>query len=1653
VGSLINFKLVKIKLTVLLVFLVFIGNAQTLQVNIFGGAIVNDGDVINITAGQSLEFQITNSETTNCKKLKIDNIYYTNSPTYDAYQSSGWWNIKPSSCKGNKDHLNFVVRNNSPTCTSSSTIVTIETKKSGNLSFTLSVTGSPVISVSGGSPLASITNGATTTTATNGTYFGVVESGNTRTHGFYITNTGSCDLNVSGAITSDLSNFVVGTPIDPPSTPLTYPFNITPGASVYFPITFSVGAATGLVEAIITIPNNDTSFTFKVEAEVFNYDIPGPGGINADFRLWLKANRGVVSDGSSKVSQWTDRGSNGKNATAVAGNEPTYIDDATNNINFNPVIKFENNGSTINQYLVNDFNGFYTQEIFVVMKSDVDVTTSTGMTILSGTVSNYSNTDGSFSGDANYDNDGDSNMNDVDPNSNPTNDVTGIGLANFSSRLTGERLWYNQGSVTSNPYYTIEGSNTETYSNAQILNVHNKTATVTDGLRFMYNGIDPAVSATSNITYDNLGYDNAGTWFGTPYKIGKNINDIYGNLNGRVAEIMTYATRVPDADRPKIETYLAIKYGITLGVNGTSKDYISSNGTVIWDVSANAGYNYNIAGIGRDDTSDLNQKQSKSINDPNEVTIYLENIFATNSANVNEFSNDLNSLVWGCNNGAFSGIATNSIVVGPSLSTTITKIDRNWKIVPTVGVGQDMGHFFVSIPTAAFSIGFNKLSTEEYSLIVSDTKNFADEDIIDIIPLKSDGAGNLFTWYDFESTMFFSFCKAPKITSNSLINITTGDYLVGESGLDLNIDAFTVSAWVRAVNSSANPRTIMAKGDKIQMRLNTSNQVEIVANNSGTPVFTSTMVISDIKWHHLSFVFQSGTVFLYIDGVLDKSIQNIESPTPNFNHFSVGVLLDVHTTSNPFMGEIDEISIFDYALTYPQVRYLMNQEIVKTSGAKVSGKVIPETTSSSEVNAFDWSQLKAYYDFNSFYGTTVEGLTDNRNFLRINYLSKGKSIVNTQTAPLPYVSASNGAWGTAATWVNGDKQNLPNSLGLDGSTEIDWNIVEIGHNITSGDKDIAVLGLISTGGKLTIANTTDPQDETNGGQGLHVSHYLELDGVIDLVGESQLVQYEGSILDEDSGGHLERDQQGTASSYNYNDWSSSVQPISGNAAARGTGVSNTNANHSISVVLKDGAQDINFSSSYTAADVGTTAPITLSSYWFYKFNGPEDDYNAWASINENTALLSGEGYTMKGTSGAALVTANQNYKFKGKPNNGTITLPIITGNARLIGNPYPSALDANEFILDNIKETINEEEGTNTLNIFNGALYFFHHFGQAGSHNLSDYVAGYATYTLMGGIEAFSTDSRIDNSTPLVGGGKIPERYIPVNQGFFVIALLDAALDSTTTSVDGGDIIFKNSQRVFVREGFTGTNDGSLFFKTSKKSKTNEVLKNVDERSKIRLQFSSPNGFNRNLLVGEDVNATNNFDIGYDGPLADLGKNDMFWFFNNSKFVIQAVNNFDKNQELPLGIKLEKDGLVNIKIDSLENIDKNVEIYIKDKSIGETYQINNQAFELNLTAGEYLNRFALVFQPRLKTLKEITLVEGVNVFMNNTISELQIKKIVDTEISEINLYNYLGQNVGSWVGDFKEREISIPINKQTGAYIVQITTKNNGVLSKKIIIE
>ncbi len=1629
-------------LTQILVFATFLlisffGNSQIIQVEVIGGAVVTQGSTITINAGSSINFRITNIDGSSCngsKKLKIQDINILNTSDFDITPNNPKKNIKQVSCGGSssKKRLDFEIENTRYDCVTVSTLVTIEIKDQADFTFTVQVNSAPEIYVLGGSPYYdNVNHNSATTSDNNGTYFGVVEEGAVVTRRFIIANVGSCDMDIL-SVTSDNSDFVA-------SSIFGIPYNdLEPYYGIYLDVTFTAPVAgTGTQLATISITTNDPDinpFLLNVSAEMFNENIPGPGGITSNFKLWLKSTRGVVTSGSS-LTDWLDLGTNGKDATTVVGKEPTFIDDELENINFNPVVKFENDGASIEQYMYNDtspISGFYNHDIFIVMIPDATMTSASSRNTI-------------FAG--------------ID--SGNAGDITGIGFGDYSSEFTGETLSYNQ-DVDGGGSFNGTAETGSSYANAGIINVRNNLAVSPTAQEILYNSDLLTTSNVSDVAFTNIS--------GSKYWLGKNF-DVQANLNGRIAEVFTFSERLSDADRQKVESYLGIKYGITLGASTEAqKDYVNSFDTSVWDISANAGFNYHVAGIGRDSISDLNQKQSKTINTSGEVTIGLGGIYATNSINTNEFKKDGDFLVWGCNNAAYTGSSINAITVASGITTTLTRIDRKWKIVESVeSAGGDLETVFVSIPESVFS-SFTKLTSEEYVLIVADNANFANGDIIDVIPLRPDGSGNLETWYDFHDTLFFTFGKAANLSENHSINFASGEYLVGESGLNLNTDSFSFSAWIKSP-STTSTRTVMAKGAKLQLRLNSADKIEVMIDDTVTPKYTSNIVIDDNKWHQITFVYHSGSIYLYIDGVLEKSIQDIVHPSPNYDNYSIGaVFVDKNTILDPFVGSIDEVYIWDTNLSEEQIHYLMNQEVerIDVSGTDyVSGKVLPYDAPSNEL-ILPWSNLRVYYDFNSFYGSTVEGLTDARYFLRMEYLNKDKSIIGSQTIPAPYVTIADGAWDAPGTWANGSDIVLPNNLGLDG-TMVDWNIVEINHDVTSGDRDISLLGLIQTGGTLTIADpvVTTPV-ENNAGQALTISHYLELDGVIDLVGESQLIQTEGSIVDVDSGGYIERDQQGTANGFNYNYWSSSVSPISGNSATRGTGVSSTNPNHTISEVLMNGTDsdsytNLNFDTSPSA---GTTAPPglsrTISTYWLYKFYGAADDYNAWDEIDENSSLLPGEGFTMKGTSGPVAITDLQNYVFKGLPNNGDITLALDKSSGdvdRLIGNPYPSAIDATEFILDNmsIADGGNNETGT----VFNGALYFWDHFGEENSHYLADYVGGYATRNLTGGAAAISNDSRINNTSnggSAAIGTKVPDEYIPVNQGFFVTTALDGFNNEdgvAITTVDGGNVIFKNSQRVYATED--GTN--SLFLKSSNKKTSkasNSSNSKSDDTPRIKLLYHSPLGYNRQLVLGANKNASVNFDLGYDAFMIDVAVEDMYWELNKNKLVIQGVDRFNTAQEFPLGIIVKKAGIASVKVEALENIDKNTSIFIKDKLTEETFKINNDAFDIYLEPGNYEDRFKLVYQ-YVNDSKSLSIDENIDdeiksvlVYYDDKMSHIKIINKNALNVLDVSIHNVLGQRI-KYLELNSASNVSIPISESKGIYFVNVNTVE-GLFTKKIIL-
>ncbi len=412
---------------------------------------------------------------------------------------------------------------------------------------------------------------------------------------------------------------------------------------------------------------------------------------------------------------------------------------------------------------------------------------------------------------------------------------------------------------------------------------------------------------------------------------------------------------------------------------------------------------------------------------------------------------------------------------------------------------------------------------------------------------------------------------------------------------------------------------------------------------------------------------------------------------------------------------------------------------------------------------------------------------------------------------------------------------------------------------------------------------------------------------------------------------------------------------------------------------------------------------------------------------------------MKGSGGSAPIDAFQNYIYTGKPNSGTISKFIALDQTYLIGNPYPSALDADEFIKDNMKDC---SGCRGTANTFGGAIYFWDHFGLSNNHILAQYEGGYATYTLTGGVAAVADDPlNVNNGAT---GSKIPQRYIPVGQGFFIDAPSGA-------NVQGGTFIFQNSQRAFVREA----SGNSIFMKVTNEKNSIASKETVDKRMKIRLGFDSPIGSHRQILVGTDPNTSEQFDFGYDARMIDVKENDMFWELENQPLIIQGIPDFNSDKTIPLGIKITDNGESTIKIDALENIPNSLDIYLYDNVSKKYFDLRKDNFTISLPAGEYNKRFSVTFVNQTTSITETPVENGIIVYYTNENQLLNIKNYFnDVNIQSVSLFNILKQNINQWkISDGKQSSIQIPIkNLSSAVYLVQIQT-NKGTFSRKIIIK
>ncbi|WP_339916084.1 T9SS type A sorting domain-containing protein [Yeosuana marina] len=435
----------------------------------------------------------------------------------------------------------------------------------------------------------------------------------------------------------------------------------------------------------------------------------------------------------------------------------------------------------------------------------------------------------------------------------------------------------------------------------------------------------------------------------------------------------------------------------------------------------------------------------------------------------------------------------------------------------------------------------------------------------------------------------------------------------------------------------------------------------------------------------------------------------------------------------------------------------------------------------------------------------------------------------------------------------------------------------------------------------------------------------------------------------------------------------------------------------------------------------------------------DDDNNAWQPASGTMNI--GRGYAIATTNNAT--PYSDTHTFTGELNNGDITVPVFRNDTSsldtnwiLLGNPYPSAIDAARFIGENYYSS-----ATNTGTI-EGVVYLWKSEGVASAGNLgsdtynfsqTDY---YELINITGGT-----------GTPPPMGLPYP---IPSGQGFFVSYHNNGESTPPVGGIAEGAIYFNNSMRI------ADETSNSDFYKNSNgKSKTSST------DNKLWVKLTSDNGVFNQILIGYVNIATDN----YDGEAFDASKNlssgaasTLYSIIPGSdkKFAIQgkAETSINEDEIINLGFDTSIDvpTLYTLSIPYLQgDFLSNNTIYLLDNLTKTLHDLSTSDYTFTSDVGEFNDRFEIVF-------KTSSTLSTADVQLDD--STVKISQVDDTHVSfkasnnlnikTVTIFDLLGRQLYQLKGSSNEETYKLA-NLKNAVFIAKIELSNGSVITKKAI--
>ena len=400
----------------------------------------------------------------------------------------------------------------------------------------------------------------------------------------------------------------------------------------------------------------------------------------------------------------------------------------------------------------------------------------------------------------------------------------------------------------------------------------------------------------------------------------------------------------------------------------------------------------------------------------------------------------------------------------------------------------------------------------------------------------------------------------------------------------------------------------------------------------------------------------------------------------------------------------------------------------------------------------------------------------------------------------------------------------------------------------------------------------------------------------------------------------------------------------------------------------------------------------------------------WISYQNGAAPMEkGIGYIVRAPQdfSTTLASPYTDGAFTGVPNNGLVEVPIIIGSSdmNLIGNPYPSAIDADLFL-----------SNAGNAALTDGTIYLWTHNSAPElipGDNTYNYTSNdYAAYNLLGGT-----------ATTTVGNNETPTGKIASGQSFFIKGL------------SAGTAVFDNSMRI--------ASENNQFFRTQNST---ESL----EKNRIWLHISNDQGAFKQMLLGYPEGATDGVDRNYDG-LAFNGNTflNFYSISNGQHFAIQGrALPFDQDSIVPLGYSTTLGGTFSIKLDDFDGFFGTQEIYLFDHLTQGLHNLKDEPYQFTTATGTYNERFEIRFT---NTVLHTEVFSDENVGIACKDANLQIK--ATSAIDTVTIYDITGRavyeksNIGLREFNISDLDLNLPT-----VLLVRIKLSNNTTFTRKAVL-